>query len=190
MELKTISWGELPSPPEKGGNAPPSEVLLATFSSENLRVSVTNYGGYVTSVQYKNKTKSQPNGEWTELTLGFFSIDEYLKDTSYIGATVGRFANRIANASYPVHLRPPTSDENSGGSRHRVIFTKLTKNNNGHCLHSSAGALSKRVWEMKPYNGDDGGSDGASDPSSVGGSVCGVHLSIVSPHGDGGFNGT
>ena len=39
-------------------------------------------------------------GRLTDVITGYDNPMEYLSDTYYMGATVGRFANRIANASF------------------------------------------------------------------------------------------
>lgn len=69
-----------------------------------------NWGGTITSIQLPDK-----NGKIEDIVTGFASIEDYLGDKNYFGATIGRVANRIANAtmvstrSLPLTRSPPGS---------------------------------------------------------------------------------
>ena len=65
---------------------------------------------------------------------GFDTLSVYLKDNSHQGATIGRVANRIADARF-------TMD----GKECRV-----TANDNGNCLHGGCG-FDYKVWQVKEY---------------------------------------
>ena len=58
-------------------------------------VELTNYGARVVSVCVPDRA-----GRIGHVVLGFPSAEGYAQDSCYIGATVGRFANRIRNASF------------------------------------------------------------------------------------------
>lgn len=86
-------------------------------------VELLNYGAIVKSIVVQDK-----NGNKENVVLGFPTLEGYLKDTSYIGATVGRFANRIHNAEFSIGNKTFHLDKNDG-------------NNNNHS--GSAGFNSK-----------------------------------------------
>ncbi len=54
------------------------------------------------------------SGESRELLLGCRSPADYQRQGAYLGATVGRYANRIANASLPIDGKPPCAGRQSG----------------------------------------------------------------------------
>ena len=68
------------------------------FHLENNHLSCyfTNYGARLAALYVKN----HPSGP-IDVVLGFDNIDAYLNaDEQYHGATVGRYANRIANGRF------------------------------------------------------------------------------------------
>ena len=61
-----------------------------------LRVRVTDFGATLVSCELPDK-----DGKLADLTLGYDSVDGYQgPDNPYLGASVGRFANRIANGRF------------------------------------------------------------------------------------------
>lgn len=82
-------------------------------------------------------------GEWADVVLGFDTIEEYLNGNEYFGATVGRYANRIANgrfdiraASYQVDLNAPPHSEHGGsdGFHRRLWRIEGTDDRDGAAL--------------------------------------------------------
>ncbi|MEL7187672.1 MAG: galactose-1-epimerase, partial [Pseudomonadota bacterium] len=67
-----------------------------------------------------------------EAVLGYPSLAGYQDDTFYMGATVGRYANRIANATVEITDDRVTLDANEGP----------------HCLHGGADGLSRQRWSL------------------------------------------
>ena len=105
------------------GIAPTGETIYKfTLRSEDCEAVVTSYGARLVSFR--------PFG--VEVNAGYDTLDDYLADGSCAGGTVGRFANRIVNASF-------TLDGKS---------YELTKNNGEHCLHGGAGNFAYKVWEV------------------------------------------
>jgi len=82
-------------------------------------VELLNYGAIVKSIVVPDK-----NGKKENVVLGFPTLKGYLNDNCYIGATIGRFSNRI-NKTY--HL-----DKNDG------------KNNN----HSGSAGFNSKVFDF------------------------------------------
>jgi len=90
-------------------------------------VELLNYGAIVKSIVVPDK-----NGIKENVVLGFPTLEGYLKDTSYIGATVGRFANRIRNAEFSIENKTYYLDKNDG------------KNNN----HSGSAGFNNKIFDF------------------------------------------
>ncbi len=87
---------------------------------------ITNYGGVVQSILVPNR-----NGGTTDVALGFPNLQDYVDDftqgatgtawplsggsgDTFFGAIIGRYANRIANASFNLNGTTYTLDANNG----------------------------------------------------------------------------
>ncbi len=116
-------------------------------------VSVINFGCMITSIQVPDK-----KGELGEVVLGFDDLAQYQKKAS-MGALIGRFANRIANASFELD----------------GVKYELEANNGPNNLHSGSQSWNREVWEViEEINTAD---------------TVGIRLRFVSPHMDDGFPG-
>jgi aldose 1-epimerase len=90
-------------------------------------VELLNYGAIVKSIVVPDAAGNKEN-----VVLGFPTLEGYLKDQSYIGATVGRFANRIHNAAFSIENKTYHLDKNDG------------KNNN----HSGSAGVNNKVFDF------------------------------------------
>src|SRR5690606_29723868 len=88
--------------------------LFSFKNNQGSYVQITNYGAIVKSIFVPDR-----NREFRNVVLSFPDFLSYKQDSCYLGATIGRFANRIGNASY-------TFDN-------QVVF--LTKNDGEHHNH-------------------------------------------------------
>lgn len=70
-----------------------TEVLQYILKTEEAEVRVLNFGGVITDFIYKGQN----------IVCGFETIEDYLVDDSYQGALIGRFANRIGDASFTLN---------------------------------------------------------------------------------------
>ncbi|MFZ9937749.1 MAG: aldose epimerase family protein [Luteolibacter sp.] len=85
-------WGKMPDG---------REVALFTLTNANgLRASVTEYGAILVSMETPDRV-----GKFADVTHGYDTLDGWLTNTSYFGATVGRFANRIARGKFTLDGR-------------------------------------------------------------------------------------
>ena len=78
-----------------------------------------------------------PNGEKTDVVLGFETLEDYLNSFNlasapYFGTVVGRFAGRINNGSFSI------VEKNY----------QLEKNHGNNHLHGGKKGMSKAVWRM------------------------------------------
>lgn len=71
------------------------DILLYTIENANgMRASVTNIGAILVNLYVKND-----KGEYKDVVLGLNKGQDYYKNGSFFGATVGRNANRIGGAA-------------------------------------------------------------------------------------------
>jgi aldose 1-epimerase len=95
-------------------------------SDSGIRLSCLNYGGVL-------KSLSLPvNGERIETLLGYQSAQQYLQDKFYLGAVIGRYSNRIANAQFSQNGKTYHLEANDG-------------NNN---LHGGSHGLHQKYWQL------------------------------------------
>ena len=69
--------------------------LYTLVNSKGTQVTVTNYGGTVTSFITEDK-----NGNRSSIIIGFDSLQPYLQKPPYFGALIGRYGNRIGDAKF------------------------------------------------------------------------------------------
>jgi aldose 1-epimerase len=103
---------------------------VSLFSLSNHRgctVEILNYGGIIKSLNVPDQ-----HGKLIDVVLGFQFLEDYVADQTYMGALVGRYANRIANASFEL-----------GGQRFQVSV-----NNGKNCLHGGFNGFNKKLWEV------------------------------------------
>src|SRR5437773_2640095 len=78
------------------GKAGSAAVDLYTLrNTKGLEVSITNYGGIITSIKVADKL-----GRTDDVVLGFDSLEGYLSEHPYFGALIGRYGNRIGQARF------------------------------------------------------------------------------------------
>ncbi|MGN6493443.1 MAG: aldose epimerase family protein [Agriterribacter sp.] len=118
-------------PAEKWGVVDGKDVYQYTLSNAaGMIVKIINYGGTITDLWVPDR-----NGATDNVVLAFDSLPGYLQGGNpCFGCLVGRFANRIANASFVLD-----------GKRY-----PLAPNNNGNTLHGGIKGFDKVVWDAKP----------------------------------------
>ncbi|MER5433436.1 aldose epimerase family protein [Streptomyces sp. NPDC002588] len=101
-----------------------------TLERAGTRVRVLSYGGIVQSVEVPDR-----DGRTANVVLGFADLEGYLAyPEPYLGALIGRYANRIAHARFPLD----------------GVTYALEPNNDPNSLHGGARGFDKRVWEVEP----------------------------------------
>ena len=109
------------------------QVDLYILTNKNgMEAAITNYGGTVVSLIIPDR-----NGKRDDVVLGYDTLDGYATGKAYIGATVGRYANRIAHATFTLD----------------GITYKLAKNDGDNHLH---GGFNKRVWTARDVSSNAG----------------------------------
>lgn len=101
-----------------------------TLERAGVRVRVLSYGGIVQSLEVPDR-----EGRTANVVLGFAALDGYLAHPGpYLGALIGRYANRIAGGRFTLD-----------GTAYA-----LAANNAPNSLHGGERGFDKRVWEVTP----------------------------------------
>lgn len=111
-------------------------VSVFTLSNANgISISVINYGGAVISL----KTPDH-EGEFENIVLGYETLADYESGVSYMGALIGRFANRIANGVFELNGETYSLATNAGHTH----------------LHGGELGFDKVVWDAEASIRSDG----------------------------------
>ena len=142
-----------------GKTAEGTAVEVYTLSnSKGMKIRAMTYGAIVLSIETPDR-----EGKLADITLGYKSVDEYIKDTPYFGAIVGRYGNRIANGKFTLEGKE---------------YTLATNNENGgiKCsLHGGLKGFDKVLWQGEGLVSTDGAQ--------------GVKFSYLSKDGEEGYPG-
>jgi aldose 1-epimerase len=102
---------------------------LYTMTNEHgADVSITDFGATVVSIRMPNRS-----GTLGDVILGWDGVSGYEEGTQHFGATIGRYANRIAHGEF---------------SLDGVKYT-LAKNNGENTLHGGLLGFDKKMWDVK-----------------------------------------
>jgi aldose 1-epimerase len=105
-----------------------TEVHRWTLERAGVRVRVLSYGGIVQSVEVPDR-----DGRTADVVLGFPDLDGYLAHPEpFLGALIGRYANRIAGGRFPRDGRTYAQARNDGPNS----------------LHGGERGFDKRVWAV------------------------------------------
>jgi len=117
--MKRISFGQ---------TADGQPVDLISFENQELKCAVTTYGGALVSLEVLDA-----KGEPRDVVLGFDDVPAYEAQDKFIGALIGRFANRI------------------GGSRFTLSGEeyKLYPNEAPNHLHGGKQGFDKKIWRAE-----------------------------------------
>ena len=105
-----------------------TDVYQYVLKNSEIEVRILNYGGIITDFICHGRN----------IVCGFETLQDYLTDDSYQGALIGRFANRIAGASFTLN----------GKTYH------VGQNEKGNTLHGGHKGFDKRVFGVKEATED------------------------------------
>ncbi len=137
----------------KGGEA----VERWTFGHDGLRVTMLTYGATIQSLLVPDA-----HGDVADVSLGQKTLAEYEALTTFFGATIGRYANRIKGGRFSIDGRGYQVPVNDPGT------------NPQNALHGGPKGFNTRVWDAEAVERD---------------GEAGVRFSLVSADGDQGFPG-
>lgn len=148
-EISITSFGIMPDG---------EEVLQYTLKNKNgLKVSVINYGGIIT-----NLFVPDGSGNLGDIVLGYDKLADYLEDSPFFGAVIGRYGNRIAGGQFSVD-----------GKEYKLA---LNDNPGGIPCHLHGGnkGFDKVIWDIEAI---------------MEGGTPGIKLSYLSEDGEEGYPG-
>lgn len=119
MAVTKNSFGTLPSG---------EEVFAYTLDNGSISAEILTYGGIV-----KNLYVNDKNGVKTDVVLGRGTLAEYLENDGYLGALIGRHANRIAGGKFELNGR----EYNVG------------VNESENSLHGGNIGFDKKIWQAE-----------------------------------------
>jgi aldose 1-epimerase len=125
-------------PIENAGFGRVGDVDVQIFTLTNvhgIEARVMTYGATLVSLKTPDRA-----GNLKNIILGFDSLDHYVAGVPYFGATVGRYANRIAGGRF----------ELDGKSY------QLPQNNGPNSLHGGNRGFDKRVWTAETIESPQG----------------------------------
>ena len=90
-------------------------VRLVVLKNDQLEVHLLTYAALIHKILVPDR-----NGNPVDVVLGYPTVPDYELNTDFMGKAVGRFANRIGGAQFPLYEE----------------IVHVTPNENGNCLHS------------------------------------------------------
>lgn len=105
-----------------------SEAFAITLTASNgVSARILTYGATLQSLVAPDR-----EGRPADIVIGFDDVQSYEAKPNYFGVTVGRFANRIANARFTLDGKT----------------YEIAANNNGNSLHGGTEGFDKRNWKV------------------------------------------
>lgn len=111
-----------------GVTAKGEDVSVITLSSSAVSCKILSFGASLQSLMVPDR-----NGQPLDIVLGYDSLNEYETQDGYLGAVVGRYANRIAKAKF-----------NLNGKEYSLAI-----NNGPNHLHGGIVGFSYKVWTVE-----------------------------------------
>lgn len=103
-------------------------LIYTLVNQQGLKAKITNYGAKLVSLEVPDK-----NGQLADVILGYETLDQYLKGDQFFGATVGRYANRIAKGKFTLE-----------GKEYQLAL-----NNGVNHLHGGPKGYQSLIWKSE-----------------------------------------
>ena len=103
-----------------------TQVHAYVLKGENIEAMILDYGAIIHTLKYKE----------TDVVLGYDNMESYENDKAYLGAVVGRVANRIKGGKFKLN-----------GKKYR-----LNKNEGKNTLHGGTNGFNSRMWTVEDYS--------------------------------------
>jgi aldose 1-epimerase len=106
-----------------------TSVELYSIANGQIELHAITYGAVITSLRVPDR-----NGHHEDVVLGHDHLQPYLEDTAYLGAVVGRYANRIAEGRF----------------RLDGVDYRLATNDGPNHLHGGRSGFNRQLWAAQP----------------------------------------
>ena len=122
---------------ESFGQTPDNrQIDLYTLTNANgLKVRIMTYGAILVSLEVRDR-----DGKTGDITLGYDTAAEYIKDTCYLGAIVGRYGNRIGKGRFTLN----------------GVEYQLATNDGENHLHGGLKGFDKVLWAAEGVETEEG----------------------------------
>lgn len=124
MEENRTAFGRMPDG---------TQVDQLTLRSGAVSCRILTYGGTVRSLTVPDR-----RGDPVDVALGFDTLEDYRTQDKYMGALVGRYANRIGGAKFTLNGRE----------------YPLLANNGPNALHGGGVGFDKQIWTVEALRAD------------------------------------
>jgi len=118
MGIQEKTFGRTPE-----GDSIKSYILT---DGKGVEAKLINYGAILVSLKTPDR-----EGNSDDITLGYETLEEYIQDKSYFGATIGRYANRISKGKFKLN---------------GVQYTLAINDGKNH-LHGGLKGFHKVIWK-------------------------------------------
>lgn len=110
-------------------------IQRAVLKNDAIEVHILSYAAVIHRILVRDR-----RGNPVDVVLGYPTLADYeINDGDAMGAAVGRFANRIAGAQFPLYEE----------------IVHVTANQNGNCLHSGLHGFHRGAFQMARTPGTD-----------------------------------
>ncbi|MGW0081459.1 aldose epimerase family protein [Streptomyces sp. NPDC003393] len=101
-----------------------------SLANGGTRLKVLSYGGIVQSLEIPDR-----HGRYANVSLGYDNLEAYVEGTTFFGATIGRYGNRIAKGRFTLD-----------GKTYQVSV-----NDGENSLHGGTAGFNTKVWDIEPF---------------------------------------
>ncbi|MFD5702106.1 aldose epimerase family protein [Streptomyces lasiicapitis] len=122
--------GAMPTRSLFGKLADGTEVYRWSLANGGTRMKVLSYGGIVQYLGIRDR-----HGRYAGVSLGFERLADYVADSPYFGALIGRFGNRVDKGRFTLDGKAHQLDVNDGENS----------------LHGGTKGFDKHVWDVEPF---------------------------------------
>ncbi|WP_405859097.1 galactose mutarotase [Streptomyces sp. NBC_01515] len=107
-----------------------TKVYRWSLANGGTRLKVLSYGGIVQSLELPDR-----HGKYANVSLGYDNLAAYVAGTTFFGATIGRYGNRIAKGQFTLDGKA----------------YQLSVNDGVNSLHGGAKGFNTKVWDIEPF---------------------------------------
>src|SRR5437868_4644771 len=104
--------------------------IFTLSNTSGIEIRALDYGGIIMSLSTPDRS-----GRPANIVLGYDTPEEYLDNRRFIGAIIGRYANRIARGRFTLD---------------GITYQLATSNGPNH-LHGGVKGFDKVVWSAEPF---------------------------------------